>query len=134
MLCSAIAIAFEGMIFEMIWYSPRMDINSMKRIDVKLSMGIISGYAIYAVGYIITQILTPVAASAPFYLSDLLNVMPKILSTSTIAGLAGGLTIMAVLSVPHDLASRITGAKKEVYYPAVSLISVICWIGIVILS
>ena len=134
MLCSAIAIAFEGMIFEMIWYSPRMDINSMKRIDVKLSMGIISGYAIYAVGYIITQILTPVAASAPFYLSDLLNVMPKILSTSIIAGLAGGLTIMAVLSVPHDLASRITGAKKEIYYPAVSLISVICWIGIVILS
>jgi len=134
MLCSAIAIAFEGMIFEMIWYSPRIDINRIKGMEMKLSMGIISGYIIYAIGYIITQILTPVAASAPFYLSDLLNVMPKILSTSTVAGLAGGVTLMAVLMVPHDIASRVASARKEVYYPVASLISVICWTGILMLS
>ena len=134
MLCSAIAIAFEGAIFEMIWYSPRVDINKMKGLGMKLSMGIISGYIIYAAGDFITHVLTPVAASAPLYLSDLLSVIPKILSSATIAGLAGGLTLVTIMSVPHDVASRIADARKEVYYPIASAISIICWVGIVMLS
>ncbi|HHH83983.1 MAG TPA: hypothetical protein ENL29_00760, partial [Thermoplasmatales archaeon] len=56
MLCSAIAIAFEGAIFEMIWYSPKLSMDKMSAI-MKISMGVISGYVIYSTGYIITQIL-----------------------------------------------------------------------------
>ncbi len=134
MLCSAIAIACEGIVFEIIWRSPRVDINRIKGLEMKVSMGIISGYVIYAGGYFITHILTPVSASAPLYLSDLLNVAPKILSSSTIAGLAGGLTLVAVLSVPGDLVNRIADVKKEVYYPIASIISVLCWLGILVLS
>ena len=133
MLCSAIAIAFEGAIFEMIWYSPKLSMDKMSAI-MKISMGVISGYVIYSTGYIITQILTPIAASAPVYMSDIAAVIPKILSTATIAGLAGGLALPAILSIPGDFASRIVNARKEVYYPAAYAISLLCWIGILMLS
>jgi len=133
MLCSAIAIAFEGMIFEIIWYSPKLSMDKMNWL-MKASMGIISGYVIYSTGYIITQILTPVVASAPLYLSDITAVMPVIFSSATIAGLAGGLTLPAVLSIPNDFASRLADAKKEIYYPVAYAASALCWIGIVMLS
>ena len=55
---------------------------------MKMSMGVISFYTIYAVGYIATQILTPLL-TAKFYLKDLIAVMPKILAGSTIAGIIG---------------------------------------------
>jgi len=133
MLCSAIAIAFEGVIFEIIWYSPRVSMDRMRWM-MRASMGIISGYVIYSIGYIITQILTPIAASAPVYLSDIVAVTPKILSTATIAGLAGGLTLSAILSIPSDFASRLANAKKEIYYPVAYAVSALCWIGIIMLS
>ncbi|MEA2054824.1 MAG: hypothetical protein U9O96_06970 [Candidatus Thermoplasmatota archaeon] len=133
LLCSAIAIAVEGALFEMIWYSPRISINRINGIEMKVSMGIISGYVIYTLGYVATQVLTPLVVSAPFYLSDLLAVIPKILSSGTIAGLAGGLTLTMVLSIPNDVASRMVEIKKEVYYPVASLVSILCWAGIIML-
>jgi hypothetical protein len=132
MLCSAIAIAFEGAVFEIIWYSPKLNMDRMNWL-MKASMGVISGYIIYSAGYVITHILTPVVASAPLYLSDLAGVMPVIFSSATIAGLAGGLTLSAV-QIPSDFAMRVTNAKKEIYYPVAYAVSAFCWIGTIILS
>jgi hypothetical protein len=79
-LCSAIAIMAEGLIFEIIWYKISPDFSELKDVVTQGSMGIISAYLIYIGGYIVTQILTPIAAGASFYVENLIVFMPRILS------------------------------------------------------
>lgn len=133
MLCSAIAIAVEGVVFEMLWRSPRLRMNHLDSPSMRVGMGVISGYGMYAVGYITTQILTPVVAGSMFMASGLAALIPRTLSHATLAGLIAGATLPALLAVPSDLSKRIPSIRKEVYYPAASLISLFCWVGILLL-
>jgi hypothetical protein len=133
MLCSAIAIAVEGAIFEIIWRSPRLRIHRLDSMSMRIGMGVISGYTMYGVGYMATQMLTPVVAGGPLILADVAALLPRALSHATLAGLLAGATLPALLALPANLSERITSVRKEVYYPVASAVSVLCWIGILLL-
>ena len=70
-LCSAIALIAEGAIFELIWYKLSYDLNELKTLTLQVSMGIITAYLVFIVGYIVTQILSPVIAGTGFFINNL---------------------------------------------------------------
>ena len=122
-LCSAIAIMAEGAIFEIIWYKISFDFSELKTVVMKSSMGIISAYFIFIGGFIVTQILTPIAAGANFYIENLIVFMPRILSSGLIAAVIGGVVLPATL-----LAKKIdVTIKDRLYYPTTIGVSAFCW-------
>lgn len=132
MICSALAIAVEGVLFEMLWISPRLRFNRLST-DLAVSMGIISGFVLYSVGYVATQILTPLATASPLILDTLPGLLPSVFSSATLAALAGGLTLVVVRALPSDLASRLAHLQKAVYFSAASAVTGLSWIGILLL-
>jgi hypothetical protein len=132
MICSALAIAVEGALFEVLWATPLLKINRLNNATT-VSMGIISGFVLYSGGYIATQILTPIVAAAPLSLGSLPRLIPTIFSSGTLAALAGGLTLGIVRWVPDDVASRIWHLQKEIYFSSLSAVAILCWICIVLL-
>jgi hypothetical protein len=127
-ICSAIAIAAEGMIFELIWYSMSLDLKDLKTYSMKVSMGFISAYICYVGGYITTQILTPLVASANFYIGNLIVFLPQILSRGLLAALIGGITVPLVL-ILKDF--NINSIKDKLYYSTAAAVSILCWIFII---
>lgn len=126
-ICSAIAIMAEGAIFELIWYKMSFDFSELKTVIMQGSMGIVSAYFIYIGGYIVTQIATPIASGASFYLENLIVFMPRILSSGLIAALIGGAVLPIVL-----LAKRIDiTVKDRLYYPTAIGISALCWFVVI---
>ncbi len=121
LICSSIAIFMEGIAFEIIWLIPWQKYKSNV---MKVSMGIISFYSIYAIGYISTQILTPLF-TAKFYLRDLLAILPKIFAHSTIAGIIGG------FSLPLTYIPLKIKIKDEIYYPVSLAICIFCWLAVI---
>ena len=122
-LCSAIAIMAEGAIFEIIWYKISLDFTELKTVIMQSSMGIISAYFIYIGGYIVTQILTPIASGANFYFENLIVFLPRILSSGLIAAVIGGAVLPITL-----LAKKIDiTVKDRLYYPTTIGLSVLCW-------
>jgi hypothetical protein len=94
---------------------------------MKGSMGIITAYFIYVSGYIITQILTPIASGANFYIENLIVFMPNIIGSGLIAAIIGG----AVLPLTM-LASKVNlTVKDKMYYRATIGISFLCWLIVV---
>ena len=96
-ICSGIAIAAEGLLFELIWYKMFLDLRDVQSNTMKVSMGIISSYICYVGGYITTQILTPLVSTSGFYLENLIGFIPQILSRGLLAGIIGALTVPSVL-------------------------------------
>ena len=127
-ICSAIAIAAEGLLFELIWYKMSLDFSELKTITMKLSMGIVTAYSCYVGGYVITQILTPMVASAGFYVENLIVFMPQILARGLLAAIIGGITIPA-LFVLKD--TNINNVKDRIYYPTAAAISILCWATVI---
>lgn len=128
LICSAIAIVSEGLIFELIWYKMSLDFRELKTNTMKLSMGIVSAYCCFVGGYIITQILTPLVSSAGFYIGNLIIFMPQILSRGLIAALIGGVTVPAVMLLKSI---EIASIKDKIYYPTTAAISMLCWIVVI---
>ncbi|KYK24418.1 hypothetical protein AYK24_06290 [Thermoplasmatales archaeon SG8-52-4] len=126
-LCSAIAIMAEGAIFELIWYKISFDFSELKSNIMKSSMGIISAYFLYIGGYIVTQILTPIAAGANFYIENLIVFMPRILSSGLFAAIIGG-AILPIVFLAKDI--KIT-LKDRIYYPTTIGITILCWFIVV---
>ena len=126
-LCSAIAIMAEGLIFEIIWYNISLDFAELKNIKMQVSIGIISAYFIYIGGYIITQILTPIAAGASFYSENLIVFLPRILSSGLIVTAFGGVVLpLILLTKKIDII-----VKDRIYYPITISISILCWLIVV---
>jgi hypothetical protein len=122
-LCSAIAIMAEGLIFEIIWYKISPDFSELKDVVTQGSMGIISAYLIYIGGYIVTQILTPIAAGASFYVENLIVFMPRILSSGLVAAVIGLIVLpVTLLTKKIDIT-----VKDPLYYPTTIGISLLCW-------
>lgn len=122
-ICSAIAIMAEGIIFELIWYKMSLDLKELKPLRISSSMGIITAYCCYVGGYIVTQILTPIAAGASFYIENLIVFLPRILSSGLIAAVIGGAVLPATL-----LAKKIdVTIKDRLYYPTTIGVSAFCW-------
>ena len=126
-LCSAIAIMAEGIIFEIIWYKISPDFDELKNVITKGSMGIISAYLIYVGGYIVTQILTPVAAGASFYVENLIVFLPRILSSGLIAAVIG-LVVLPVTLLTKKIDITV---KDHLYYPTTIGISLLCWFVVI---
>jgi len=127
-ICSAIAIAAEGIIFELIWYYMSLDLRELKTYIMKISMGLISAYFCYVGGYVTTQILTPLVASANFYVWNLIVFIPQILSRGLLAALIGGVTVPLVLIIKDF---NINSIKDKLYYSTASAVSILCWIFII---
>lgn len=126
-LCSAIAIAAEGAIFEIIWYKISLDFSELNSLRMKSSMGIITAYLTYVSGYIITQILTPIASGATFYVENLIFFLPNILGSGLIAAVIGGVVLpITLLATKLDLT-----LKDRIYYPTALGISILCWLAII---
>ncbi len=119
LICASIAIFIEGLAFEIFWLLPWKKSNIMK-----VTMGIISFYSIYAIGYITTQILTSLLV-AKFYLKDLIAIIPRIFAGATIAGIIGGFAL-PIAYLPFKIKVR-----DELYYPISFAISALCWIAVI---
>ena len=123
-LCSGIAIMAEGLLFEMIWFKVPRELDEFSSLTNKISLGIVTSYGIYVVGYMITQVLTPVLSSAGFYFENLLGIIPQILASGLLAALIGG-AMAPVLFFLRD--AEISNVRNHVYYPAAFGISFFCW-------
>ncbi len=126
-LCSAIAIMAEGAIFELIWYRISFDFSELKTTIMQGSMGIISAYTIFVGGYIVTQILTPIADGANFYIENLIVFMPNILARGLIAAVIGGIVLpITILTKKIDIT-----IKDRLYYPTTIGLSILCWFVVI---
>ncbi|HEC76136.1 MAG TPA: hypothetical protein ENI33_02610 [Thermoplasmatales archaeon] len=122
LVCASIAIFIEGLAFEIIWLLPWRKYQSY---TMKVSMGVISFYSIYAIGYLSTQILTPLLTSK-FYFGNLIGVIPKILAGATIAGIIGGFAL-PVTYLPLKIK-----IKDKFYYPITAVVTLFCWIAVIL--
>ena len=126
-VCSAIAIAAEGMIFELIFnYLSEIDLNQISLIRTKASLGIFTAYSVYVSGYVITQILTPLSFGS-FYVENLISFLPVILASGLIVGLIGAITIPATI----ELGKIDFKLADKLYYPTTLGLSALCWIVVV---
>jgi len=123
LICSSIAIIIEGLAFEIIWIFPWRKYNTL---SMKVGMGVISFYSIYAIGYLVTQILTPLF-TATFFLSDLIGVLPKIFSQAVLAGIIGSVSLPLAFWVD----SLSISFKDKFYYPTTLSLICMCWIAVI---
>lgn len=128
-VCSAIAIAAEGLIFEMIFYRVTMDFKFLKTNMLKASMGIISAYLVYVGGYVVTQVLTPLVSSSGFYIENLVSFMPQILSRGLLAAIIGGFTVPVVFLLKTV---DVSSVKDKFYYPTMASVSFLCWVVVIV--
>lgn len=129
-VCSAIALMGEGLLFELIWnYLATDKLGKLNSLTTKVSMGIFTSYCVFVVGYIITQILTPLVYGS-FYLENFLSMMPQYFARGLPAGLIGGMTIPLVLS----LRTLNVTVKDKLYYPTTLGVTAVCWITVIGLS
>jgi hypothetical protein len=95
---------------------------------MKLSMGIVTAYSCYVGGYVITQILTPMVASAGFYVENLIVFMPQILARGLLAAIVGGITVPAIFVLKNI---NINNVKDRIYYPTAVSVSILCWVIVI---
>jgi hypothetical protein len=123
LICSSIAIIIEGLAFEMIWALPWKKYNT---IPMKVGMGVVSFFSIYAFGYIATQILTPFL-TATFFLNDLVGVIPQIFYKAALAGVIGSIS----LPLAFWINSFSIFSNNKFYYPATITLIAMSWIAII---
>jgi hypothetical protein len=128
-ICAAIAIMAEGALFELVWYKMTLNLEELKKPIMSASMGIITTYIVFVGGYIITQILTPLFSSAGFYLENLINFLPQILSRGLLAAILGGITVPTAMLLKNI---DITRVRDKIYYPTAAAISALCWTAVII--
>jgi hypothetical protein len=128
-ICSALAIMAEGLVFELIFNRPVFDINrspNMKSARTLAVLGVIAGFTIYVTGYMFTQIFTPILTTGTFSISNFVAVLPIIFGTGFFAAVFGGISApLAVLA--KQLYVNVAAIKKEHYYAAAAGISTFCW-------
>ena len=127
-ICSSIAIMAEGVMFEILWNKLSPDFSELDSPINKSSLGIITSYCIYVVGYVVTQILTPVFSSAGFYIKDLFIFLPQIFAGGLLAAVIGGITAPLVFLIKKFDTSLV---RSRLYYPATIGGSAICWIFVI---
>ena len=129
-ICSALAIVAEGLIFELIFNRPVFDINksdgNMRNVQTLAFVGVIAGFTIYTTGYMFTQIFTPILAEGVFSMSNFVAALPLIFGKGFFAAVLGGITLpLAVLA--KQLYLDVSAIKKEHYYGAAAGITTLCW-------
>ncbi len=129
-ICSALAIMAEGLIFELVFNRPVFNIHGSGPLDMRSAktlamLGIIFGFVIYTVGYMFTQIMTPVLTGGILSWANFLHNMPVMLGAGFFAALFGAVSLpAAVLSMrPFHIS-----VGRKVYYRAAAGISAFCWV------
>lgn len=130
-ICSVIAIAVEGAVFELVWFAFSSDIEKAESISIKVCAGIIIAYTCYTLAYVMSQIVTPLFFStAKLRFSSLAVFIPTILSKGAVAGLIGGVVFPAVASVRQI---EISFIRSKRYYSLGSIAATTCWVVVIIL-
>ncbi|MBN1390527.1 MAG: hypothetical protein JXA22_07795 [Candidatus Thermoplasmatota archaeon] len=130
-ICSAIAIMVEGLIFELI-LNRKMVLWNIRGIErdyrTLVFTGVISGFTIFSIGYILTQLLTPLFTEGILLpLSDLWGILPLIFGRAFYAALLGGVSLPAAMFVDR-LHLDVNRWKKGVFYSVSGAISIFCWV------
>ena len=133
-LCSAIAIIAEGVVFEIIMRRPSFSLSASTMRDPRglAYLGVTMAYIIFVTGYITTQILTPILGSDSGSVLDVIAVLPIILGSGFFAALLGGVSLPLVVLAPQ-LDIDIAAVKKEFYYGLSTGASVFCWALLVVI-
>jgi len=131
-ICSALAIMAEGMIFELIFNRPTFNIHGTSQLDLRSTktlalIGIIAGFTIYVTGYMFTQIMTPLLTEGVFVPANFLNNIPIMVGAGFFAAVFGAISLpLAVKS--KQLNIDVTGIKQRNYYAAAASVSTFCWV------
>ncbi len=131
-ICSALAIMAEGLIFELIFNRPTFNIHGTGPLDLRnpktlAVLGIIAGFTIYVVGYMFTQVMTPLLTGAIFTVSNFASNIPLMVGSGFFAAVFGGISLpLAVLA--EQLHFNVNTIRKEHYYAAATGVSAFCWV------
>ncbi|MFH0815593.1 MAG: hypothetical protein V1934_02080 [Methanobacteriota archaeon] len=139
-VCSALAIVAESLVFELIFNRPALSIRGFAAEGAEgksraaaitlVPLGFIAAYAIYVTGYVFTQVMTPVITGSGFVMSDFASVLPLIIGRGLFAALCGAVALpFAVLVRQLDI--EVTKVAVAKYYAGALVGSVMCW-GIVL--
>jgi hypothetical protein len=127
-LCSALAIMAEGLVFEIIVNRKvfRENMEGSKDIRALASLGIISAFIVFSTGYITSQLLTPIVARDTGHIMDVVNILPLIFGRGFFAAVLGGFSVplAAMVSMPN---LQETPVRKGVFYTSSVIVSVFCW-------
>jgi hypothetical protein len=135
-VCSALAIMAESLVFELIFNRPQLSISSFAAQGAEgkarssamtlIPLGVIAGYAIYVTGYVFTQIATPIVTGSGFVASDFASVLPLILGRGFYAAIFGGVALpFAVLVKQLDV--NVAKVAEARYYVGAAVGSIVCW-------
>jgi hypothetical protein len=135
-LCAAIAIMVEGLIFEVIINRKVIMENirgSGREYRTLVFAGVVTGFTMFSIGYILTQFLTPLFKEGTLIaFSDIWGILPLIFGRAFYAALLGGITLPAVMLV--DLVHiDVNNIRKGAYYAASGLVSAACWVMVIVL-
>jgi len=126
-VCSAIAIIAEGFIFETIWnLLTAYDLKNLQTLTNRVAIGVFTSYSVYVLGYLVTQILTPISYGL-FNISDIIIMMPQYLARGLPAGLIGAFSIPIAISI-SNLDLKI---KDRIYYPTTAIVTAFCWVFVI---
>lgn len=125
LVCGGIAIMAEAVVFELLW--PLVAVFKLEKEDLSqtVSFGFIVFFLCYSLGYIVTQVMTPLFANGLFMLDDLVSFLPVIIAKSLIPGIIGGF-IMPVLFYLRQI--EVEQLKPLILYPAASVLTACFWI------
>jgi len=136
-ICSALAITAESLVFELIFNRKVFDISKMSAsplLDMRslATTGVIAGYLIYVSGYMFTQFFTPIIAMPhAANLSNFAAALPLIFGRGFFAALFGGVALPLVMSV-KQLHIDVSAVRKKLYYPTTAGVSALCWILVIV--
>jgi len=139
-VCSALAIVAEGLVFEIIYKSKIFDLYEGRSgsqaaalgVAALIPLGIVSGYVVYVTGYMFTQIATPIVTTGIFTPADFMSVLPLILGRGLFACVFGAVSVPLAAMAPlpkFDIYK--VGAKP--YLGAATIITAVCWIVVLAL-
>jgi hypothetical protein len=134
-LCSALAIMAEGLVFELIFNHPIFNITSTGSTELKnyrtlALLGVISAYVIFVTGYMFTHVFTPIVAPPHiFTLSNFVANLPLMLGRGFFAAVFGGMALpVAVLA--KQLHLNLNEIPTKHYYVIATAVTAIAWISV----
>ena len=131
-ICSALAIVAEGIVFEIILLAPSLNLAKLRRPVPLMSLGVIIGYSVYVTGYLFAQVTTPIASGQALVAADLMSVIPLGLGRGFFAAVAAGIAMpIAVLS--RTLHLDVERVAREHYYPISTIVTAFCWAAFVLI-
>jgi len=134
-VCSALAIVAESLVFELIFNRSIFELSDEKAATrsaaTLVMLGVITGYVIYVTGYLFTQTFTPIVAKPHvFVMSDLAAALPLIFGRGFFAAIFGAISLPIAVLYSHIVFQPMK-IKRETYYAASFAIAAVCWLVVI---